>query len=249
MPLVFGSLCRRRCVPEFALETNSSSATIISVIGSHLAPVYRYLVQSERCPDQYLACLLLFQPGMDDGAARFLIGWNHEIRKAQLPYVVCNSRFLILPWVTVRDLASKILSLAASRLLRWECVYGYSSLLLETQVDPSAPRNLLPSANWIHIGKPRDAAGWMRAHRFTADRSRYLCYSPVPEWPQTPSSSRPPRTSLTCRSAGASMRYDPGDRMPDVRAVRMSFTGLVLRRRGRALALDAEPVPQGDGPQ
>jgi hypothetical protein len=83
------------------------------------------------------------------------IGWSSEIRKRNLQYVVSNSRFLIFPWVTVRDLASKTLSLAASRLPEdWEYVYGYRPLLLETLVDSSRFRGTCyRAANWIHIGK------------------------------------------------------------------------------------------------
>ena len=126
----------------------------------------RYLVQSERCPDQYLACLLFSSPAWTMAPRDSWIGWNHEIRKRNLQYVVCNSRFLILPWVTVRDLASKILSLAASRLPEdWECVYGYRPLLLETLVDPSRFRGTCyRAANWIHIGKTQGRGRMDRHH-------------------------------------------------------------------------------------
>lgn len=49
------------------------------------------------------------------------IGWSDETRAARLPLVVNNSRFLLLPQVSVPHLASKILGIAASQLVRdWQ---------------------------------------------------------------------------------------------------------------------------------
>lgn len=56
-----------------------------------------------------------------------LIGWNNEQRIRRLNLVVNNSRFLILPWVRVKNLASKILAISARQLLQdWQTIYGYS---------------------------------------------------------------------------------------------------------------------------
>ena len=53
------------------------------------------------------------------------IGWSAEQRKAGLHLVVNNARFLILPWVQWRNLASKALSLVSKRLaLDWQERYG-----------------------------------------------------------------------------------------------------------------------------
>ena len=98
----------------------------------------RYLVESEQYPGQYLACLLFSSPAWKMAPRDEWIGWNPEQRERNLQYVVSNSRFLILPWVSVRGLASKILSLAARRLPQdWQRLYGYRPLLLETLVDSS----------------------------------------------------------------------------------------------------------------
>jgi hypothetical protein len=64
------------------------------------------------------------------------IGWTHDQRKKKLQYIVNNARFLILPWVKCKNLASKILSLASHRLSRdWQDHYGYQPVLLETFVE------------------------------------------------------------------------------------------------------------------
>ena len=49
------------------------------------------------------------------------IGWTADQRRAGLHRIVNNARFLILPWVTVRNLASRILAAVAKRLPRdWD---------------------------------------------------------------------------------------------------------------------------------
>ena len=61
------------------------------------------------------------------------IGWNAAVREVNLPRVLNNARFLILPWVEVRNLASRVLSLAARRVVGdFEVRYGIRPVLLET---------------------------------------------------------------------------------------------------------------------
>ena len=61
------------------------------------------------------------------------IGWSHEQRKSHLPLIVNNARFLILPWIQSRNLASMLLARVARVLPRhWQEVYGYRPVLLET---------------------------------------------------------------------------------------------------------------------
>ena len=55
------------------------------------------------------------------------IGWSDEKRWRNLHLVVNNARFLILPWVTSKNLASKLLAMAAKRLPDdWQQRYIYS---------------------------------------------------------------------------------------------------------------------------
>ena len=83
------------------------------------------------------------------------IGWSAAQREARLPLVVNNARFLILPWVQVRNLASWVLAHTCRRLPHdWQTRYGYRPLLLETFVQ--CDRFLGTSyraANWFHVGQ------------------------------------------------------------------------------------------------
>lgn len=83
------------------------------------------------------------------------IGWTAEQRKTNLHLIVNNARFLILPWIQSRNLASRILSGIAKRLAQdWESRYGYQPVLLETFVEQDRFRGTCyRAANWIHVGQ------------------------------------------------------------------------------------------------
>ena len=83
------------------------------------------------------------------------IGWSAEQRKAGLHLVVNNARFLILPWIQQKNLASKALSLVTKRLAEdWQQRYGYRPALLETFVQSDRFQGTCyKAANWIHVGQ------------------------------------------------------------------------------------------------
>jgi len=82
------------------------------------------------------------------------IGWTPKERIRNLHLVANNARFLILPWVTSRNLASRILGAAARQLPGdWTDRYGHAPALLETFVDRKRfPGTSYRAANWIHLG-------------------------------------------------------------------------------------------------
>ena len=84
-----------------------------------------------------------------------------------LQWIVNNGRFLILPWVRVKGLASKILALSARQMPRdWETRYGHRPLLLETLVDASRFRGTCyRAANWIHVGQTAGRGRMDREHK------------------------------------------------------------------------------------
>jgi len=85
------------------------------------------------------------------------IGWTHDQRKKNLQYIVNNARFLILPWVKCKNLASKILSLTSHRLSRdWQDHYGYQPVLLETFVERDRfVGTCYKAANWVLVGQTK----------------------------------------------------------------------------------------------
>jgi hypothetical protein len=83
------------------------------------------------------------------------IGWTSEQRQKRLHLVVNNARFLILPWVQCKYLASRLLSMVTRRLAEdWQRHYGYRPVLAETFVEiPRFQGTCYKAANWIHLGK------------------------------------------------------------------------------------------------
>ena len=83
------------------------------------------------------------------------IGWKPEDREKNLHIIVNNARFLILPWVTSRNLASRILAGVAKKLpADWQVRYGYRPLLLETFVEVERFTGACyRAANWLHLGQ------------------------------------------------------------------------------------------------
>jgi hypothetical protein len=95
------------------------------------------------------------------------IGWNAEQREGNLQLLVNNSRFLVLPWVRIQGLASKILAQSARQLPSdWELRYGYLPLLLETLVDARRFRGTCyRAANWLHVGQTTGRGRMDREHQ------------------------------------------------------------------------------------
>jgi len=100
--------------------------------GTLLGPHIKYLVNVDQVP---IACLGFCGAAWRVKARDRWIGWSDEERKRNLRYVVNNSRFVIFPWVSIPNLASRLLSLAVKRLSEdWHVLYAYRPLLLETFV-------------------------------------------------------------------------------------------------------------------
>jgi hypothetical protein len=127
--------------------------------GAHL----RYWVRSR---ERELACLLWTSPAWKMRGRDEWIGWSDEQRRCHLQSIVNNGRFLILPWVRVTGLASKILALSARQVPRdWETSYGCRPLLLETLVDAVRFRGTCyRAANWIHVGQTAGRGRMDREH-------------------------------------------------------------------------------------
>lgn len=83
------------------------------------------------------------------------IGWDEATKRRRLHFVANNIRFLILPWVRVRHLASKILAANLRRLSAdWQAVWKHALFLAETFVDTTRFRGTCyRAANWLHLGE------------------------------------------------------------------------------------------------
>jgi hypothetical protein len=111
----------------------------------------RYLI---RCERGWLGALGFSAAAWQLADRDRWIGWSPQARVAHLPEVVANSRFLLLPWVEVAHLASKVLALAVRQLSGdWQATYGYRPLLLETYVEQERfAGTCYRAANWQLVG-------------------------------------------------------------------------------------------------
>ncbi len=68
-----------------------------------------------------------------------------------------NGRFLIMPWVKVENLASRILSITIRRFVKdWQSYYSVNPLMLETFVEPGRFNGTCyKAANWVYLGRSR----------------------------------------------------------------------------------------------
>lgn len=111
----------------------------------------RYFIESERAK---LGCMLFSGAAKSIGIRDRWIGWNDGDRLRKLAWVVNNTRFLIFPWVKVKNLASHVLGQVAKRIGQdWQKMWGYRPVLLETFVDPRYFQGTCYlAANWRHLG-------------------------------------------------------------------------------------------------
>jgi hypothetical protein len=92
--------------------------------------------------------------------------------------VLNNARFLILPWVEVKNLASKVLALAAARIPEdFVARYGERPVLLETFVEiPRHQGTCYRAANWEHLGETTGRGKCDRTHQAALPRKAIYVY-------------------------------------------------------------------------
>ncbi len=112
----------------------------------------KYLVLAQGRP---VACFAWSSAPRHLGPRDRFIGWSREARKRNIRFLAYNTRFLVLPWVTVPHLASHLLGHMARRLSRdWEALYGHPIHYLESFVDPERFQGTCyRAANWRFLGQ------------------------------------------------------------------------------------------------
>jgi len=120
------------------------------VVGRHL----KYLIYLN---DQLISCVCFADAVLKLSSRDEWIGWDHKHRQSYLPYVINNVRFLILPWVRINNLASKLLGLMAKIVPpQWESAYGIRPVLMETFIEKTRFTGAsYKAANWIHVGQTK----------------------------------------------------------------------------------------------
>ena len=117
-------------------------------VGEHL----KFVLYAQ---DRPVACFAWSSSIVRLAARDRFVGWSPSARAKHVRCVAYNSRFLIVPWVTVRHLASHALGRMTRELSsHWEQVYGHPIYLAETYVDRERfLGTCYRAANWIHVGQ------------------------------------------------------------------------------------------------
>jgi hypothetical protein len=112
----------------------------------------KYVVLARQRP---IACFAFSSAPRHIGCRDRFIGWNQEQRTRNLHLLAYNTRFLILPWVQIRFLASHLLARMAKRIAAdWQDSYGHSLYLLTTFIDTERfTGSCYRAANWIYLGQ------------------------------------------------------------------------------------------------
>jgi hypothetical protein len=141
-------------------------------VGEHL----EYLAMSKGQP---VACLGWCSAPRHIGCRDRYLGWTQEQRIKNLSGVVVNTRFLILPWVSVPHLASHLLGLNVRRIFEdWEKTYQHGVVWLETFVDPERGfrGTCYKAANWIYLGQTTGRGKDDHTHKANRSLKRVFGY-------------------------------------------------------------------------
>jgi len=139
----------------------------------------QYLALVSKPERTVVGCVQFSSPAWRMQARDQWIGWDEATRKLHLQRVVNNSRFLILPWVRISNLATAILSCAVRRLMSdWRDQYGVEPWLVETLVDQERFHGgCYRAANWIVLGQTSGRGRMDREHqRHGAEIKTLLVY-------------------------------------------------------------------------
>lgn len=121
----------------------------LRIVGENLG----YLIQDVHLGD--VACLLFGAAAWKCAVRDQFLGWKERDRREQLSRLANNTRFLILPWVRVKHLASHVLGIVTGRIQSdWRQKYGHGLDWLESFVDSQRfSGGCYAAANWQCVGK------------------------------------------------------------------------------------------------
>lgn len=147
-PLKFRQVRRSRFEPMFnSLIEQYHYLGYCKPVGEHL----KFMVFAGARP---VACLACSSPARHIGSRDRFIGWTPQVRKQNLHLLAYNGRFLILPWIHSKNLASYILA-RLCRILpeQWNRFYHHPVYFIETFIDTQKFKGIsYKAANWTYLG-------------------------------------------------------------------------------------------------
>jgi len=131
------------------------------IVGSHL----KYIAFID---DRPVACLGWGSAAWSVKSRDSFIGWDKPTKEKNLHFIANNTRFLILPWISVKYLASKTLAINARRISDdWSKIYNHPLHLLETFIEKNRFKGTCyKAANWTCVGQTKGTTKRGHDHLF-----------------------------------------------------------------------------------
>lgn len=125
--------------------------------GSPFGDRLKYFISIGGESPQFVGCIMFSASSWALEKRDKWIGWGKEDRVSRLYLVVNNTRFLIFPWIKIKNLASWSLAEVAKRIQKdWYRKHRYVPVLLETFVDAGKYHGTCyKAANWTYIGSTK----------------------------------------------------------------------------------------------
>ena len=117
-------------------------------------PIGEYLKYIFFIGDRPIGCMAFSSAVRHIKCRDRFIGWSPAQRASHLQLIAYNTRFLILPWISIYCLASQLLSQMAKTIAAdWMRYYHHPIYYLETFVDSDRfLGTCYKAANWIYLG-------------------------------------------------------------------------------------------------
>lgn len=140
-------------------------------VGEHL----KYLVVAGERP---VACLAWSSAPRQLDLRDQFVGAPRAAYRHNLHQIAYNSRYLILPWVNVRHLASHLLGRIARRISAdWQERYHHPLQLLESFVDIERFQGTCyRAANWVRLGRSHGRGTKVKTHHVTCSIKELWVY-------------------------------------------------------------------------
>jgi hypothetical protein len=140
-------------------------------VGEHL----KYLVVAGERP---VACLAWSSAPRQLDLRDQFVGAPRAAYRHNLHQIAYNSRYLILPWVNVRHLASHLLGRIARQISAdWQELYNHPLQLLESFVDIERFRGTCyRAANWRCLGRSQGRGTKVKTHHLTCSIKELWAY-------------------------------------------------------------------------
>jgi hypothetical protein len=120
----------------------------------YVYPVGEYLKYIFFIKDRPLGCICFSSAVRHIKCRDDYIGWTKQQREANLHLIAYNTRFLVLPWVSIYCIASQLLSRAVKIVSKdWQRYFNHPLYYLETFVDSERfVGTCYKAANWKYLG-------------------------------------------------------------------------------------------------